>query len=131
MPKNAERERGSCLRIVIKGTPPTLNRFSGRENAWAYRQAKQEWTLKAWAACRQAADRPKEPYQYAKVSIMYYFARRIRHDADNYSGKLFMDGLTKAGVIVDDDMDHIKVEIAGGYDKRYPRTEITIEEVER
>ena len=73
---------------------------------------------------------PPQPYLKARVTITYYFPTAMRHDADNYAGKFLLDGLTKAGVIVDDDLAHIRTHIAGDYDKREPRTVITVREVE-
>ena len=118
------------MRIEMRGCPPSLNQFAGRENSWEYRKAKAYWTQLVWATCLSCKERPKAPYEVADVEIMYYFPTRTRHDADNYAGKFLLDGLTKAGVIVDDDMAHIRLHVAGGYDKRQPRTVITIREVE-
>ena len=118
------------MRITLKGVPPSLNRFAGRQHSWEYRDAKSYWTQLVWAASRASKDRPAKPMEKADVEILYYFPTRSRHDADNYSGKFLLDGLTKAGVIVDDDLAHIRTHIAGDYDKREPRTVITVKEVE-
>lgn len=118
------------MRITLRGCPPSLNQFAGRENHWEYRKAKAEWTRIVWAMCWASKDRPAAPYQMASVEIMYFFPTRTRHDADNYCGKFLLDGLTKAGVIVDDDLAHIRLHIGGGWDKKNPRTVITITEVE-
>lgn len=116
------------IRIVLPGVPPSINRFAGRTNAWEYRAAKKHWTeAVAWAA---RAQRPHEPYQRARVEILYYFPDRRRHDADNYAGKFLLDGLTHAGIIVDDDFSHIQLGVAGAVDAREPRTVITVTEME-
>lgn len=41
-----------------------------------------------------------------------------------------MDGLTKAGVIVDDSFNHIALRLESYCDPERPRTEIEIEEVQ-
>lgn len=115
-----------AMTVTLKGVPPSLNEFAGRKNVWEYREQKKYWTHYTWAACRGCKERPKEPYPKASVCITYFFPDRRRHDADNYAGKFLLDGLTKAGVIVDDDLKHISVAIYGEYDKKNPRTEITI-----
>lgn len=116
------------MRIVLKGVPPSLNKFAGRENSWEYRKTKSYWTQLVWATCRASKERPSEPLARADVEIMYYFPTRTRHDADNYCGKFLLDGLTKAKVIVDDSMDHIRLHIGGDVDRKEPRTVITIKE---
>lgn len=74
-------------------------------------------------------NRTGESFEKAKVTITYFFADGRRRDPDNYAGKLILDGLTKAGVIQDDDFDHIVLEIRkGGVDKKNPRTEVEITE---
>ena len=114
------------MTVILKGVPPSLNAFAGRKNTWDYRKAKQQWTYAVKMHCLGCKDRPKEPYQKAEVEITYFFPDRRRRDPDNFSGKFLLDGLTKAGVVVDDDMWHITTIIKGDYDKEYPRTEIKI-----
>ena len=114
------------MRIELKGTPPSLNKFAGRENSWEYREAKSEWTQKVWAA--SMPQRQKKPYERAQVTITYYFPTAARHDADNYAGKFLLDGLTKAKIIVDDDLKHITTTIRGEVDRKNPRTVIEVEE---
>ena len=117
-------EARQIVRITLKGTPPSLNRFMGRTSSWEYRNAKKEWTnAVAWLAKKQA---PPKPYRMADVTLLYYFPTRIRHDADNYCGKFLLDGLTQAGVIIDDDLSHIHLHIGGDHDKENPRTVITV-----
>lgn len=119
------------MRITIKEIPPSLNRFQGRFNSWEYRNEKRRWTdtVSLLAKCMQ--NRTGEQFERARVELTYFFQDSRRRDPDNYSGKLILDGLTKAGVIADDDFDHIELVIKkGGVDKKNPRTEIEIKEVE-
>lgn len=118
------------MTIVLKGVPPSLNATAGRQNVWEYRRDKAQWTSTVRLTCLANPHRPKEPYPKAVVEITYYFPTQARHDADNYAGKYLLDGLTKGGVIVDDDLKHITTIIRGRYDKKFPRTEITITKVE-
>lgn len=112
-------------KYIIPLTPPSLNKFAGRENVWEYRQQKDQWKSICIAYCRP---RPKTPPQYAHVTLTFYFDSRRRHDADNYQ-KFILDGLVAAGAIMDDDFDHVQVLCKGGYDKKNPRTEIEIKEL--
>lgn len=118
------------MRITLRGCPPSLNQFAGKQNPWDYRNEKAKWTRAVWITCLAAKDKPKTPYELADVEIMYYFPTKTRHDADNYAGKFLLDGLTKAGVIVDDDMSHIRLHVAGSVDRKNPRTVITVREVQ-
>lgn len=119
------------MTITLKGIPPSLNRFAGRKNVWEYRSYKEQWTRAVWLTCAASKDRPEQPYSKAVVEITYFFPDHRRHDADNYAGKFLLDGLTKAGVIVDDDLSHISVTVVGDYDKQNPRTQVTITETEK
>lgn len=118
------------MTIILHGVPPSLNRFAGRFNSWEYRAEKQKWTEAVLWTCKRVQEFgliPKEPPERAVVRIDYYFPDARRHDADNYCGKLLLDGLTKAGVIKDDDFAHISLSVHGHVDKNTPRTEITVQ----
>ena len=116
------------MRIVVKGVPPSLNRFAGRENSNEYRHEKKVWTDAVCWYAKASKDRPSKPYRQAHVEIMYYFPTRTRHDPDNYAGKFILDGLTRAGVIADDSFQCITLSLGGGHDKDNPRTVITVME---
>jgi Holliday junction resolvase RusA-like endonuclease len=117
------------IRLTIPGVPPSLNRYAGRENTWEYREAKKKWTEAVQWAVKAARAKPERPFAHAAVTLTYYFPTNARHDADNYAGKFLLDGLTRAGVIVDDDLKHITTMIIGNHDAKNPRTEIYVEKV--
>ena len=75
--------------------------------------------------------RPKKPIDRSTVTIRYYFPDKRRRDPDNYSGKFLLDGLTKAGIIVDDSFNHITLRLEAYCEPSRPRTEIEIEEVQK
>lgn len=114
------------MKITLKGTPPSLNKFMGRKNEWDYRSEKTIWTRAVLYAAKTTKDRPAQPLEKAFVRIDYFFRTAVRHDADNYCGKFLLDGLTKAKVIADDDFAHISLTVHGHVDRKDPRTEITV-----
>lgn len=114
------------MKITLKGTPPSLNKFMGRKNEWDYRAEKTNWTRAVLYAAKAAKDRPAQPLEKAEVRIDYFFRTAVRHDADNYCGKFLLDGLTKAKIIADDDFAHISLTVHGHIDRQNPRTEITV-----
>lgn len=112
-----------AMHITIPAIPPSLNRFAGRQNNREYQRLKREWKDLVYCHCMP---RPKKPLEKAVVTLTYYFPTRARRDPDNYSGKLILDGLTAAGVIVDDSFDRIELRLRGDYDKAAPRVEIEV-----
>jgi len=110
------------MTIIIPEIPPSLNKYAGRKNVWAYRADKTQWTD---LVCLYSK-KPKTPFAKATVKITYYFKTKSRHDPDNYNGKFLLDGLTTAGIIQDDSFSCITLTICGGYDKNNPRTEIEV-----
>lgn len=88
---------------TIPFVPPSNNRYIGRQNVWEYRETKKRWELLIKLYCRP----PKEPLESAAVTLAYCFGDRRRRDPDNYSGKMILDGLVRAGIIRDDSFGHI------------------------
>ena len=117
-----------CKRYIytIPDIPPSLNKYAGRENVWAYRADKKQWEALCAAYCRP---KPSEPIKKCVVRITYFFRTKQRHDPDNYSGKFILDGLREAGIIEDDSFSNVELHLCGSYDKENPRTEIMIMEV--
>lgn len=117
------------IKITLKGVPPSLNRFAGRENAQEYRAEKETWTNAVMWTIKAQGCKPPRPFERARVTILYYFPDNRRRDPDNYSGKMLLDGLTRGGVIADDSFSRITLTVAGDIDRQAPRTEITIREL--
>ena len=111
------------MTITIPMIPPSLNKFAGRKNDREYQALKREWKELVFYTCKQQR---YETLSKAIVTITYYFPTKTSHDPDNYVGKMILDGITAAGVIVDDSFDCIELRLRGGYDKANPRTEIEV-----
>lgn len=116
------------MKIIINDIPPSNNKFMGNSNSYhIYGGIKKQWAILVKLAVGR--DKPKTPIEKSIVTITYYFGNRRRHDPDNYSGKLILDGMVLAGVIADDSFNNISLRLEANYDKENPRTEIEILEV--
>lgn len=111
------------INYTLPEIPPSNNKFIGRENRWEYQKIKKYWAELIFYTC---IPRPVKPLTDVTVQITYYFPNRIRRDPDNYSGKMILDGLVKAGVLADDSFNCIKLRLGAFVDKTSPRTEISI-----
>ena len=65
---------------------------------------------------------------HASVTLVYCFGDNRRRDPDNYSGKMILDGLVKAGIIRDDSFERIDLTLRRVYDGA-KRTEVIVEEI--
>ena len=114
------------MKIIIKAIPPTINKYIGRTNIWEYQSDKK----KIHNLIRLSTIGINPNYEKCKMTITYYFKDKRRHDPSNYD-KMLLDGLVEANIIKDDNYDVIQeFTTIGKYDKKNPRTEIEIEEVE-
>lgn len=112
---------------TIPEIPPSNNKYLGRKNVWEYREAKKRWVDLVALFCRP---RPDKPIERAKITLRYYFPKRVRRDPDNYSGKMILDGLVRCGIIQDDSFDRIELVLqCGGYDSKNPRVEIEVDDL--
>ncbi|MEL7659586.1 hypothetical protein [Acetobacterium wieringae] len=114
------------ITIVVPDTPPSNNKFMGRENRWNYQKYKKEWAMLMRSGMVAI---PKRPMLKAKVHIHYTFPTKIRRDPDNYSGKMILDPLVQYGVISDDSFDRIDLVLSAEYKKGVKETRVTISEV--
>lgn len=111
---------------VIPCIPDSLNKYAGRKNVWEYRERKQFWEQLVAVHCRP---RPERPIERAIVTLTYHFANRVRRDPDNYAGKMILDGLVRAGILLDDSFANIELRLRQGRpDAANPKTVIVIEE---
>lgn len=64
---------------------------------------------------------------HCEITLQYYFPTNRRHDCDNYTPKFYLDGLTAADVIADDDFTHVtSLHTYGHIDRENPRVEMII-----
>jgi len=97
--------------IIIPDTPPSNNKFIGRENRWGYQKYKNEWAMLMRAGMKHI---PKKPFKKSRVHIHYTFPTRTRRDPDNFSGKLILDPLVQFGIIKDDSFICIDLVLTAG-----------------
>jgi len=118
-------------KLVIPGQLPTLNEIINEAKAhWNnYRVQKENSTDKvAWAAIEAGVPR----LNAVKLDITYYRKNR-RNDPDNIAAakKFILDGLVAAGVLENDGWKQVRGWTeAWEVDKKNPRTEIILKEIE-
>jgi len=118
------------IKLVIPLTPGSLNEFM-RSHYRKRERIQDEWDTEmivALARLGQGA-RLVKLFEKAKVRIKYYFRTQHKRDKDNYTPKVIMDCL-KGRVIVDDSSDRIDLDWELLYDRKAPRTEILVEEID-
>jgi len=70
------------------------------------------------------------PWKLAKVTAAFFHSTKRRRDPDNSMGsiKAAYDGIVDAGLVIDDDAEHMKRgEPTFEVDSEYPRVTLTIE----
>ena len=112
---------------TIPALPPSNNEFMGRAAQWKYQEVKKKWEALVKTCCKPV---PDKPIQKTQVTLNYYFPDNRRRDPDNYSGKMILDGLVRAGILVDDSFHCVDLFLVWkGVDRTNPRTEIVIKEI--
>jgi crossover junction endodeoxyribonuclease RusA len=120
------KDANIMIKLIIPEIPPSNNKYMGNSNSHhIYRKEKEKWAeIIMWEVKSQL--KKIDAFQKAVVKLKYFFKDSRRRDPDNYSGKFILDGLVKAGVLVDDSFDCIKLELESEVDKKNPRIEIEI-----
>ena len=114
------------VKITLPIIPPSINYYIGRDNRWQYQKDKK----KLHELVKLLTVRKKYNINKCKMTVVYYFKDRRRHDPSNYD-KILLDCLVEANVITDDNYSVItEFTTIGDYDKNNPRTEIIIEILE-
>ena len=114
------------LTIPLDPTGLSLNRLGGKR--WKLYQLKTEWSEAVqWIA---QSKHNRLPFKHPTITYTAYFRTRHLRDEDNFSliKKFCNDGLTRAGVISDDNSQAIDLRpLVFDYSKK-PRVEIEIVE---
>lgn len=89
------------LELVIDGLPP-MNTADGIHR-WSRHKLKKAWESKVCGAVLMALGRwPEKPLERAQVKITRCSSSEPDFDGLVQGGKFLLDGLVKAGVLVDD-----------------------------
>lgn len=119
----AVQSKYSC-KVTLPGVPPSLNRWTNLH--WTVKcETKKDWEYLIRYTVNKIA-----PFKKPIVRIIYYFNTNRRRDKDNYTPKFIMDGLVKAGVIKDDNINAVDLDWDIRIDKNGNRTEVFIKEAE-
>lgn len=118
--------------ILIDGRMPGLNDYIRKERRNRYMAAdmKRKWTNKV----ADLAIQKREPKHHGRVWVFIKcYEKDERRDADNveaFAKKCILDGLVRAGVIVDDSrkwLDGCSCEVMT--DREFPRIEVIVVDV--
>ncbi len=91
----------TVIDLTIPGLPPT--NAADRRSHWAYHKVSKEWQNNTVAAVLESLGRwPEAPLDRALVTITRCSTTEPDFDGLVAAGKHLLDGLVKAGVLVDD-----------------------------
>lgn len=110
----------------------TTNEFTSLAGRIVQNQYKQAWAdFVIWASKQYKFD--NWDLEHARITVSWFWRDSRRRDIDNaaFCLKFILDGLVKAGTIVDDKFGMIEIVLDCNHniDKNNPRTEFLIEEV--
>lgn len=112
---------------IEKPIPPSLNQWTNM-HFQKRNTEKQNWKdFIVWLVKTEGYK--NKMIERCRMTMLFFFPTKHRHDADNYTPKWILDGLTESGMLVDDDFEHLNSITlgGGGHDKENPRVEILIE----
>lgn len=100
MPANDQQPYS--LHFTLTGLPLTTNGARAKQGHWRARhKADKGWKSEVWLACYQGG-RPKAPLKRARVTLVRHSSSEPDYEGLVSSFKSVLDGLTEAGIIVDD-----------------------------
>lgn len=109
-----------------KTIPPSINEWIYAKNFMVSKMKKDWKEFIVWLMDDLGYTNLK--IEKCREYLNLYFDSTRRHDSDNYVPKFINDGLTEAGVIMDDDFNCVNTLIVNGnIDIENPRTEVILE----
>ena len=114
--------------IRINNIPPTQNELR-RMHYHQVASEKKEWERIVSIIVRE---QKIQPVDQVKVTYEFCFKDKKRRDPDNYaaSAKMLQDGLVKAGILPDDNFNHVhELTIKRGETNKHPHILIHLLEV--
>jgi len=116
------------IKFTLYDLPESLNDW---QNLHRHKKARRSKRIQHDVYYASYNQRPPKPYKKAHVKITIFFSTQRCRDKLNYPCKPEIDGLVRAKIIKDDNIEVIgDPEIHMDYDPVKPRTEYEIQEVE-
>jgi len=98
------------MRLIIPLKAPSLNQIYAGTHWTKRKKLADEWHLVVKSIAYENQNWKGILFDKAVISYEIHYKHKRRHDFDNamYAAKLINDGLVMAGVIPDDDIDHLQ-----------------------
>lgn len=116
----------------VEAVPPSLNSWSRRrpQAVAALKRDYAHWVAVGIAQARHRGGWDGSRFERARVVVRYHFRDHGRRDPDNYTPKFLLDAMVSAGVLADDDFDHVALVLERGPDARPEWVEVLVSEWE-
>ena len=114
--------------VITDWLPGPLS--NGQHGHWSTRQKKlQNAQTMVWASAKYARLTPVA--DRARLTITLVFPNRRRRDTDNLYARVkgCVDGLVRGGWIVDDDTEHLDLQVQAVVEHGHTRTELLLESI--
>ena len=121
--------------IIVLPLPAKVLQPNCTIASWGGRMMKARATRKYKRLTREAVEDAKiesMPWWRCTVDAKFFYKTKRRRDQDNAMGSLkaAYDGIVDAGLVADDDYEHMKrLYVDFEIDKKHPRVELTITRV--
>lgn len=115
--------------VLAFSLPPRVLWPNGRANHYAKAKAIKAHKTAAWLAASDALEEIGGGWERASVAAAFFWPDLRRRDSDGATASLksLIDGITKAGLIPDDDTAHLShLPPTFGVDRSCPRVELTL-----
>lgn len=124
-------ERDGVIRLIINDYPPRdviTNYVSVRDKFELEKNLKEKWKSSVTSALMPVG---RCLWEKALCVIKYYLPAEIEWDVDNRLHKYIINGIVQARVLKNDSWQNMSFMVIGDVDKKYPRTEVTIINLEK
>lgn len=126
MRESLDRRPPYRLEFELLGVPEALNKMLRMH--WMKRNKHSHYWYE-YIANETRKLKPKEPLRYAKITLVRYSPRTLDFDGAIGSFKVIVDGLKRAGIILDDRWDYVGAWCLDQVKAKEQKIKVIVEEV--